>query len=68
MNLYNYKSIISNLPVRQQCFTTKRNTWLKAEKEIPWLTGMNNILFDNQETYMLLVVRIFSTQFVHLES
>lgn len=48
MNIENYKILISNLPVRQQCFNTKRSTWKSAEK-IEWLLELNNKLFATNE-------------------
>jgi hypothetical protein len=36
MNIKNYKTLISSLPVRQQYFTTKRAAWTKAEREMEW--------------------------------
>lgn len=50
MNIDNYKILISNLPVRQQSFSTKRTTWQKAEKEIKWLYDLNDKLFENHKT------------------
>ena len=49
MDIKNYQSLITNLPVRQQCFSTKRTTWRSAEKEIGWLESVNYKLFDNAE-------------------
>jgi hypothetical protein len=40
-----YKVLISKLPVRQQCFTTQRSIWEKAESELAWLKELNNSLF-----------------------
>lgn len=48
MSIAIYKVLISNLPVRQQCFTTKRMTWVKAENEILWLKQFNDNLFGEQ--------------------
>ena len=61
MNINNYKTLISNLPVRQQSFTTKRSTWRKAEKEIDWLADLNNKLFGNQETLNISRQDIFDS-------
>ena len=47
MDLKNYQPLISNLPVRQQCFSTKRKTWGPAEREIDWLKSVNDRLFDS---------------------
>lgn len=56
-----YKILISNLPVRQQSFTTKRTTWLKAENEISWLKQLNDSLFSDQQTLTISRQDIFET-------
>lgn len=61
MNINSYKTLISELPVQQQSFTTKRSTWRKAEKEIDWLTDSNNKLFDNKETLNISRQDIFDS-------
>jgi len=61
MDIDNYKILISNLPVRQQSFTTKRITWKNAEKEINWLSVLNDKLFDNQETLNISRQDIFNS-------
>lgn len=61
MNIDRYKILISNLPVRQQCFTTKRTTWLKAEKEISWLKQFNDNLFSDKPTLTISRQDIFET-------
>lgn len=61
MNIYNYKILISSLPVRQQCFTTKRTTWLKAEKEISWLKKFNDKLFGENIEITISRQNIFET-------
>jgi hypothetical protein len=61
MNIDRYKILISNLPVRQQCFTTKRTTWLKAENEISWLKQLNDNLFGNESTLTISRQDIFET-------
>lgn len=62
MNIENYKILISNLPVRQQCFTTKRTTWNKAENEIEWLKSLNNKLFGDKKTLTISRQDIFETK------
>lgn len=62
MNIDSYKILISNLPVRQQSFTTKRTTWLKSENEINWLKQLNNILFGGQPTLTISRQEIFETE------
>lgn len=61
MNINKYKIIISNLPVRQQCFTTKRTTWTKAENEIKWLKNLNDKLFGDNKTLTISRQDIFET-------
>jgi len=61
MNIDRYKTLISNLPVRQQSFTTKRATWRKAEKEIDWLENLNNKLFGDKDTLSISRQDIFDT-------
>lgn len=61
MNIHTYKTLISNLPVRQQCFSTKRSTWRKAEKEIVWLSGLNDTLFENLEILQISRQDLFNT-------
>ena len=62
MNIESYKILISNLPVRQQCFTTKRTTWIKAESEITWLKYLNDKLFSNNKTLTISRQDIFETK------
>lgn len=61
MNIDRYKILISNLPVRQQCFTTKRMTWTKAENEIHWLNNLNDKLFGDNKTLTISRQDIFET-------
>ncbi len=61
MNINRYKILISNLPVRQQCFTTKRTTWLKAENEISWLKQLNDNIFGDKSTLTISRQDIFET-------
>lgn len=63
MKIDSYKILISNLPVRQQCFTTKRTTWQKAEKKFEWLTEINNKIFDKN-----LIVSISRQDIIGTES
>ncbi|MBS1775353.1 MAG: hypothetical protein JSS64_03630 [Bacteroidetes bacterium] len=62
MNIDRYKILISNLPVRQQCFTTKRTTWLKAENEIAWLKQLNDNLFGDKSTLTISRQDVFDTK------
>jgi len=59
MNIY--KQLISNLPVRQQCFTTKRTTWEKVENQIEWLKQLNDDLFGDNKTLTINRQDIFDT-------
>jgi hypothetical protein len=61
MKIDRYKILISNLPVRQQCFTTKRTTWLKAENEISWLKQLNDKIFGDKSTLTISRQDIFET-------
>jgi len=61
VNIENYKILISNLPVRQQSFTTKRSTWRKAEKEIEWLEKLNDKLFGDNNTLTICRQDILDT-------
>lgn len=62
MSIEDYKTLISNLPVRQQCFTTKRTTWISAENEIDWLKSLNDKLFGDQATLSISRQDIFETK------
>jgi len=50
MNLSQYRFLIQSLPVKRQCFTTKRSTW-KEDKmsHAEWLTTLNNRIFQGEE-------------------
>lgn len=61
MKIENFKSLILNLPVRQQSFKTKRTTWKKAEEKIDWLTDLNDNLFENQAILNISRQDIFNT-------
>lgn len=61
MNIDSYKILISNLPVRQQCFTTKRKTWKNAETELMWLKDLNDKLFGEIEILIISRQDIFET-------
>jgi hypothetical protein len=62
MNIESYKILISNLPVGQQCFTTKRTTWNTAENEIKWLKNLNDKLFGENKTLTISRQEIFQTK------
>lgn len=62
MNINNYKTLISNLPVRQQCFTTKRTTWAKAENEMKWLKSLNDKLYGGNNILKISRNDIFETK------
>ncbi|WP_373513532.1 hypothetical protein [Persicitalea sp.] len=61
MRISNYAPLISNLPVRQQCFETKRSNWKKAEKEFSWLNDMNDRLFGVKNSMTISRQDIFNT-------
>lgn len=61
MKIETYKILISNLPVKQQCYTTKRTTWRKAEEESKWLKDLNNKLFEGKNTLTISRKDIFET-------
>jgi hypothetical protein len=61
MNIDSYKILISSLPVRQQCFTTKRTTWKKAENQFKWLLKLNDNLFGDNQTFTISRQEIFET-------
>jgi len=61
MNIDIYKILISHLPVKQQSFTTKRTTWVKAEKEINWLKELNDKLFGEKPILTISRQDIFET-------
>jgi hypothetical protein len=61
MEIQNYALLISNLPVMQQCFTTKRATWQNAENEFEWLKQMNDNLFGTNSSMTISRQDIFET-------
>jgi hypothetical protein len=58
MKLSAYQTLISNLPVRQQCVETKRTYWRDFEKEFGWLAELNGCLFQ-EETLKISRQEIF---------
>lgn len=62
MKISDYKALISNLPVRHQKFTTKRNTWKNAEEKIVWLKKLNNNLFGDNLTLSISRQDILETK------
>ncbi|WP_026465003.1 hypothetical protein [Adhaeribacter aquaticus] len=60
MTLDAYQSLLQSLPVMQQSFTTKRNNWIYAEKQIDWLQELNNQLFQKQPYLELSRQDLFS--------
>ena len=62
MKIENYRKLILALPVKQQCFTTKRKTWAKAENSIKWLKNLNDRLFHNSESITLSRQDVFETE------
>ena len=61
MNIENYNQLISNLPVREQCFSTQRSTWSKAEDQIKWLKELNDKLFAGNPSLTISRQDIFET-------
>lgn len=61
MKIANYKTLINNLPVRQQSFLTKRKTWHKAESEIDWLKSFNDKIFDGKANLSVSRQDVFET-------
>ena len=68
MKIANYKTLISSLPVRQQSFTTKRMTWLKAEMEVDWLAAINDYIFNNKKSINISKQDIFNGSHLVRES
>ena len=62
MNIHDFSQLIGNLPVMEQCETTKRSTWSKYEAMYPWLLELNNLLFDNNESLRISRHDIFQTE------
>jgi hypothetical protein len=54
--------LIANLPVRQQCFTTRRGTWQNFENQIPWLMAINERLFEENISVNISRNDIFNTE------
>ena len=61
MNIENYNQLISNLPVREQCFSIQRSTWSKAEDQIKWLKELNDKLFAGNPSLTISRQDIFET-------
>jgi hypothetical protein len=62
MNISDYEKLITNLHVKQQCFTTKRKTWEGAEKKIDWLASFNDNLFNGNHSISISRKDIFETE------
>lgn len=62
MNISDYKVLISNLPVRQQSFITKRPTWENAEADCEWFKNLNNELYGSSKTLTISRQDIFETK------
>lgn len=61
MDISKYKILISNLPVRQQSFSTKRKTWKKAENQLDWLENLNDKIFGKKQILTISRQDIFET-------
>jgi hypothetical protein len=55
------------MPVHEQCFTTKRTTWISAENNHDWLAELNNLIFNNQDTIEISRYDIFNTPDVRVK-
>jgi hypothetical protein len=62
MKISDYKTLICSLPVRQQCFSTKRSTWEASERKFGWLSTINDRIFENQKTVTISRQDIFDTE------
>jgi hypothetical protein len=47
--------------VHQQSFSTKWNTWERADEENTWLKNLNDSLFSGRENLMISCNDIFET-------
>jgi hypothetical protein len=61
MSIRDYSLLISHLPVREQCFETKRSSWRKAEGKIVWLLEFNDGFFGKDESIEISREDIFQT-------
>lgn len=61
MNIGIYGSLIHNLPVKQQSFTTQRATWKKVEEKFAWVEQINSSLFGNHSSLTISRQDIFDT-------
>lgn len=62
MNIFHFNNLIANLPVRQQCFTTRRGTWQNFENQTPWLMAINERLFEENISVNISRNDIFNTE------
>lgn len=62
MILENFQTLIQNLPVRQQSFTTRRDyqVWQTAENIFEWYRPLNNTFFGNELTLKISRQNLFS--------
>lgn len=67
MNLEDFQILINALPVKRQCFTTKRATWKKAELAHPFLYELNQAIFGDNHTVTLSRNDVFQTKDVRLK-
>lgn len=61
MELQNYKTLIQELPVRQQAFQTKKKTWEKKGFNDSFVLELNKTLFEN-DLYFVSREDIFNTK------
>jgi hypothetical protein len=64
MKIATYKNLILILPVREQCFTTKRATWKKAEESFDWFKKINDKLFEGNDTLTVSRQDVFDTYYL----
>lgn len=62
MNIFDYQQLIVNLPLMQQCLTTKRSTWAMHEANYDWLHQLNDHIFGDNESVRISRQDIFQTK------
>ncbi|MDE0471504.1 MAG: hypothetical protein OXH57_06155 [Ekhidna sp.] len=62
MTIFDFQTLIQHLPVRKQCFTTKRRTWKKFEKESSEYKKINDQLFNGEDSLTISREDIFQTK------
>jgi len=62
MNIFRFSNLIANLPVRQQCFTTRKSTWQNFENQTSWLRAINEHLFEENNSLVMSRNDVFNTE------